>query len=244
MMKNNPHSKHTRAVKSASAEGHNAPARAARPLVLYVMLGALALGVLPSVAGGFLSAAAKQAKDVAAGAKVKSETRTNLAPLRAFLARARQLKDQGKLDLSAPRAITVEGDRAEDGTLSNISYTGASAANPTFRKVAQDFVVSLNTSHALNFLQDVSHVRMTFTLDGERFTTQTASDTPSDKRAEEMARGYRSMINIGRIMKRGSDEAVVLNNMKVSASGKQLVMNLDMPRETLGNILLKQITPN
>jgi hypothetical protein len=52
------------------------------------------------------------------------------------------------------------------------------------------------------------------------------------------------LINAGRLMKRGTDEGALLSGMKVSASGKQLLMNLDMPREQMGNILMRQITPN
>jgi hypothetical protein len=85
---------------------------------------------------------------------------------------------------------------------------------------------------------------MTFTLDGERFTAHTASDTPSAARAEEMARGYRMMLNIGRMMRRGTPEGAVLAGMKLSSSGKQLVMNLDTTREAMGNLLLKQVTPD
>ena len=85
---------------------------------------------------------------------------------------------------------------------------------------------------------------MTFTLDGGRFRAETYSDTPSEQRAEEMARGYRMLVNFARIAKRGTDEGAVLNNMKISSSGKQLLMNLDMPREQMGNILLRQITPH
>ena len=47
-----------------------------------------------------------------------------------------------------------------------------------------------------------------------------------------------------RVAKRGTDEGAIMSGMKVSASGKQLLMNLDMPREQMGNILLRQITPN
>jgi hypothetical protein len=85
---------------------------------------------------------------------------------------------------------------------------------------------------------------MTFTLDGQRFTAETASETPTEARAEEMARGYRMMLNVARMMRRGSPESPVLNNMKISSSGKQLVMNLDTTREAMGNLLLKQVTPN
>ncbi len=215
--------------------------RTANPFIIYAVLGALTFGVLPAES---LHAAVPVQRREAGESAVGRPAAVNMSPIRAFLVRAKRQKDQGKLDLSAPRTITIEADRAEDGTLSNTVITGPSAANPNFKRLAQDFVVSLNESHALKFLNDVSHVQMTFTLDGQRFRAQTASDTPSAERASEMARGYRAMLNIGRIMRRGTDEAVIMSNMKVSSSGKQLLMNLDMPREQMGNILLKQITPN
>ncbi len=228
---------------SGAQENSNAAARGFASFVSLAVLGALALGVLPASAKDFLAASPAQTKDVK-GERANEPGKINTAPLKAWIARTQRLKEQGKLDVSKPQELTIEGDRDEAGLLSNVSITGASAANANFKKVAQDFAVSLNQSHALNFLQDVSHVRMAFTLEGGRFKLHTTSDTPSETRATEMARGYRSMINIGRIMKRGGAEAVVLNNMKVSASGKQLVMNLDMPREAMESLLLKQITPN
>jgi hypothetical protein len=240
---------------------------AARLLARFAVLGAFVLGVVPGVSEAL--AQARKTGGVAADAGVKktakiegakagatktegaktegTKTKTgkvNSAPIKAFLARSKRLHEQGKLDLSKPQTIIVEGDRQQDGTLTNVQITGDSAANAAFRGVAQDFVTSVNESRALAFLEDVSRVRMTFTLDGERFRAVTASDTPSEQRAEEMARGYRMMVNFGRLARRGTDEGIVLNNMKVSSSGKQLMMNLDMPREQMGNILIRQITPN
>jgi hypothetical protein len=234
---------------------------AARVLARFAVLGAFVLGVVPGAGQAFA-----QARKAAGGARVgvkktaktespKSETaktegtkvgagKVTVGPIKAFLARSKRLHEQGKLDLSKPQTIIVEGDRQEDGTLTGIQITGESAADPTMRAVAQDFVTSVNDSHALAFLNDVSRVTMTFTLDGERFKAITASDAPTEQRAEEMARNYRMMVNFGRLARRGTDEGALLSNMKVSSSGKQLLMNLDMPREQMGNILLRQITPN
>jgi hypothetical protein len=235
----------------------------------FAVLGAFVFGVLPASAtslaqaqkagasggagvkktaktGGAKAASPKPEGPKPEGPKVATteSAKVNIAPIRAFITRAKTLNDQGKLDLTKPQTITVEGDRQTDGTLTNVQITGESAASPEFRRVADDFVASVNQSHALKFLDEVSRMRMVFTLDGERFKAETASDTPSAERADSMARGYRMMLNIGRMAKRGTDDAALMNGMKISASGKQLVMNLDMPREQMGNILLRQITPN
>jgi hypothetical protein len=243
-------------------------ADAARALARFAVLGAFVLGVVPGAsavlaqarktAGGVNAGVKKTAKTAkteepgAAAAKAegpKAETtkgnaKVSTRPIKAFLARSKRLHEQGKLDLSKPQSIVVAGDRQEDGTLTGVQITGESAADPTLRAVAQDFVTSVNDSHALAVLEGVSRVSMTFTLDGERFKALTASDAPTEARAEEMARGYRMLINAGRLIKRGTDEGALLGGMKVSSNGKQLLMNFDMPREQMGNILLRQVGPN
>ena len=227
---------------------HRRRARGASPLVRFVVIGAFVLGVLPAPGGALLFARPQHGGGTngtnGTSKAAAKPARVNAAPLRAWLAQAKRQKDAGKIDLSGPRAVTIEADRAPDGTLSNAVITGPSARDPQFRKLAEDFVAALNQSRGLSFLQDVSHVRMNFALDGERFHTDSVSDAPSAERAEEMARGYRAMVNVARLVRRGTDEAAVLNNMKFSSNGKQLLMSLDMPREQMGNILLKQITPN
>lgn len=221
--------------------------------LIYVVLGVFVLGLLPSAPDGLAFDAQAQKADAGAstaatttngGGTTKKAVKVNTAPFKAFLARSKKLQDEGKLDLGKPREVVVEADRNADGTVSNAVITGADANDPNFRKVAQDFVATLNESRALGFLDGVSRVRMNFALDAERFKLLSHADAPDEARATEMARGYRTLINVARLMKRGGDEAVILNNMKVSASGKQLVMNLDTPREAMGNLLLKQITPN
>ncbi len=238
---------------SEKIEGARAARKSARRTnqLIYVFLGVFVLGVLPVPADGLafdfdsLQAQKSDAGATTNGGAQQKSVKVNTTPFKAFLARSKKLKDEGKLDLSRPREVVVEADRNEDGTVSNAVITGADASDPNFRKVAQDFVATLNESRALHFLNGVSRVRMNFALDAERFKLLSHADAPTEARATEMARGYRTLINVARLMKRGGDdEAVVLNNMKVSASGKQLVMNLDTSREAMGNILLKQITPN
>jgi hypothetical protein len=226
---------------AAAERGGDSAGRLAR----FAVVGAFVLGVLPASAEVLAQAQKTVADAGASKTAAKAEGgKVNMGPIKAFLARARRLNEQGKLDLSKPQVLTVEGDRQDDGTLTNVTIAGESASNTEFKRVAEDFVSSLNESRALAVLDDVSHVRMNFALDLARFRSETAADAPSETRAAEMARGYRVLVNAGRLMRRGTDEGALLNGTKVSANGKQLLMTLDMPREQLGNILLRQITPN
>jgi hypothetical protein len=244
-----------------TADADAESARAFLMLARFAVLGAIVLGVLPATpealglaqsrkAGADVSAPGAGGKGgsggpaVPARAEAGKPVKISTAPFKPFLARARKLVDEGKLDLSKRQAITVEGDRQEDGTLANAVFSGESSSNPHMRRTAQDFVGALNESRVLHPLEGVTRVSMTFTLDGDKFTAHTVSETPSEARAEEMARGYRVMLNVAKLMRRGTSEAPVISGMKVSSSGKQLLMNLDTTREAMGNLLLKQITPN
>jgi hypothetical protein len=247
-----------------AGDGPQGRGEAARLFARFAVLGAFVLGVAPGGWAALAQARKTGGRVSATDAGVKKTAKTeapkgtaanaegpnpegakvNIRPIKAFLARSKKLHEEGKLDLSKPQSIVVVGDRREDGTLTNVQITGESAADPALRAVAQDFVNSVNDSHALAVLTDVSRVSMNFTLDGERFKALTTSDAPSEARAEETARNYRMLLNVGRLAKRGTDEGAIMGGMKVSASGKQLLMNLDMPREQMGNILLRQITPN
>jgi hypothetical protein len=257
-----PNRNFQRPAHTSAASAELEAIRGSSLLVRFAVLGALVLGVLPATGealaqthagtGGGVVVGGKggaTAADNRGGNPAKADgpaapARVSTAPFKAFLARARKLAAEGKLDLSKRQSITVEGDRRVDGTLANPVIGGESAANPHFRRTAQEFVTALDESHVLQPLEGVSRVRMVFTLDGERFSAHTASVTPDEARAEEMARGYRVMVNVARLMRRGTPEGAVISGMKISSSGKQLLMTLDTTREAMGNLLLKQITPN
>src|SRR3954453_19727916 len=140
----------------ASAAERGRDGQSAGRLARFAVLGAFVFGVLPvsaevlaqaqkagSVADAGANKAANKAAAKAEGGKV------NMGPIKAFLTRAKKLNEQGKLDLSKPQVLTVEGDRQTDGTLTNVTIAGESASNPDFKRIAEDFVSSLNESRAL-----------------------------------------------------------------------------------------------
>src|SRR5205085_4665346 len=112
-------------------------------LARFAVVGAFVLGVLPASAE-VLAQAQKAGAVTDAGASkaaAKAEAnKVNMGPIKAFLTRAKRLNEQGKLDLSKQQVLTVEGDRQEDGTLTNVSIAGESASNAEFKRVAEDFV--------------------------------------------------------------------------------------------------------
>lgn len=80
-------------------------------------------------------------------------------------------------------------------------------------------------------------------LAGGEFLTAAVLAVVSARRvAHERVNDARA-VNVSRPAASG-EEVAAPNNMTPSAGGKQLVMMLGMPRETCGNLLHQQITPN
>jgi len=117
------------ALFAAASERGRTSGDSAGRLARFAVVGAFVLGVLPASAE-VLAQAQKAGAVADAGASkaaAKAEAnKVNMGPIKAFLTRAKRLNEQGKLDLSKPQVLTVEGDRQEDGTLTNVSIAGES----------------------------------------------------------------------------------------------------------------------
>ncbi len=68
---------------------------------------------------------------------------------------------------------------------------------------------------------------------------ESQADTPA--RAAEMAKGYSGLLAVGQWLKRGRDEELLYKSTKVTAEGKQILVNFSMPRHTAGEMLKRQL---
>ncbi|HEX8853372.1 MAG TPA: hypothetical protein VF754_07795 [Pyrinomonadaceae bacterium] len=243
-------SEHTRAKNPDLATRPPVVRRAAsrtRALARYVMLGAVALSILPAQAFAAalpLLLAARAQDDAGNAPAAQPRAEVNARPLRQLLDKAQRLRDEGSLDLSRTIEIAFEADLDEDASLTNVSPVHATPDAPRLRELGEDFISALSESHLLASLKGASHLRMALRLDASKLTANLSADIESDRRAADMATGYNALFSIARATKRGQDVAAILNGMTVSASGKQLAFRLEMSRAEAGNLLLKQVTPN
>ncbi len=162
-------------------------------------------------------------------------------PLRELLAQTRQMFERGELSAQDKFEFVVEADRHEDGTLHDVTFTKAEAANPLWQQLANEFVAALNDSHALQPLRGVSHLNLAFKLDESAAVAMNAA-TVTAERATQLANGYNAVVAVGRMAQQGRDGVEVLNNMTFSASGKQLSMKLELSREQVGNLLRQHLS--
>jgi hypothetical protein len=170
----------------------------------------------------------------------------NKKPLKDWLARANQMKVKGELDLSGVIELVIEAELDPSGKLHNpkvVQKTG----DPKLIELTKEFVAALSDSNALYFLkdpkfpEDTKLLRLTVKMDAAEVVARVETEAKTAERAEELATGYNALLLGGRIIRSGKDEEVLYKNTKISANGKQVIVNFKMPRAEAGAMLSKQV---
>lgn len=185
----------------------------------------------------------KKLDDIAAknGIARPNEDAINKKPLKDWLAKAKEAKEKNEFDVSQPIELVIEADVGPDGKLLNpviVSKKG----DPKLEPYVKDFVAALSDSRALSFLKDVSHISLTVSLTDKEVVVNVSSEVATPDRASQIAKGYSLLLMGGRIAKKGQTEEIIYKNTKVSADGKQVVVNFTMPRKDATDILSKLST--
>ncbi len=186
-----------------------------------------------------------------------SENEINTRPLKDWLASASELRDKGELDLNREIEIQIAANLNQDCTLSDDAKVIEKNGDERLISVATDMVSAIGDSGMLSFLRDPNKakdhpesrcdpmpLKLTIKLDKNEIVAKVESQADSPERAVQMARGYNGLLAIGQFAKRGKDEEILYKNTKVTAEGKQIVVNFSMPRQTAGEMLKKQLPPS
>jgi hypothetical protein len=182
-----------------------------------------------------------------------SENEVNTRPLKDWLARADLLRKKGELDLSSKVEIKIEANLTSQCKLQDAKVVQKSG-DMRLVDVAKDMVAAIGDSGMLSFLRDPKKVQdtnelrcdefpltLSIKLDQDEIAAIVESQTDSPARAAEMAKGYSGLLAIGQYLKRGRDEEQLYKATKVTAEGKQILVNFTMPRQTASEMLKKQL---
>jgi hypothetical protein len=162
--------------------------------------------------------------------------RVEAQPFRDLLAKMRQMAAAGEIGERDSFEFTVEAGREPGGALRDVRFTKSEASNQNWRRLTEEFVRLLSDSRALSYLEEVDRLTLTLKL-GDRAVVTLAAEAPDEARAQRLGSFSEVLLNLAAHAQRGRAEAQVLNNMTASASGKRLLMKLDMSREEAGNLL-------
>ena len=170
----------------------------------------------------------------------------NKKPLKDWLARANEMKVKGDLDLSGVIELVIEAELDPSGKLHNAQVV-QKTGDPKLIEITKEFVAALSDSNALYFLKDPKYpeetkqLRLTVKMDAAEVAAQVETEAKTPERAEELATGYSKLLGIAQIVRGDKDEAVLYKNTKISANGKQVIVNFNMPRAEAGAMLSKQV---
>ena len=69
------------------------------------------------------------------------------------------------------------------------------------------------------------------------------SEASSPQRAESLASALNTLLYLGAGSRAGKDEEVIMKNTNATPDGKKVVVNFSMPRQTVVDMIKKQMQP-
>ena len=177
-----------------------------------------------------------------------AENEINKQVLKDFAKYANDLKTQGKLDFEKPFEVVIEAELDEKGKLKNARFT-KKAGDEHLVDLFGKLVAALNDSGFLIYLQPITKdnpnatVKITVKQGEKEVLASVESETSSTERAESLAKVLNTALYFGAGSRAGHDEEILMKNTSASPDGKRVVVNFSMPRQSVVEMLQKNIKP-
>ena len=174
------------------------------------------------------------------------ENEINKKPLKDLAAFANDLKNQGKLDLSKPFEVVIEARLDENGKLTN-ARVADKAGDENLVNLFRETVEALNDSGVLIFLRPISEnnpgatVKITIKQGEQQVLASVETESSSPGNAESLAKVLNYLLFLGARSRDGKDEGELMKNTSATPDGKKVVVNFAMPRQTVLDMLNKQM---
>jgi hypothetical protein len=178
--------------------------------------------------------------------ELPDETQINKQPLKDFANYANDLKAQGKLDLDKPFEIVIEGELDKNGKLANAKFT-KKAGDPNLVDLFGRMVTALNDSGFLIYLKPLNKdnpgAKMVFTVkQGESEVLASVElEASSADSARTLAKTFNAALFFGAKSRSGKDEEIIMKNTTSTPDGKKVVVNFSMPRQSVVDLIKKQL---
>ena len=176
------------------------------------------------------------------------ENEINNKVLKDFAAYANDLKNQGKLDFEKPFEIEIEAKLDDKGRLKDAKFT-KKAGDENLVALFGKLVSALNDSGFLTYLQPISKdnpdatVKITVKQGEKEVLASVISEASSPERAESLAKALNTLLFFGAGSRAGHDEEVLMKNTNASPDGKRVVVNFSMPRQSVVDMIKKNLEP-
>ena len=194
--------------------------------------------------------AQKKLEETAAANNVvlPEENQINKKVLKDFAAYANTLKNEGRLDFNKPFEVVIEAEMDEQGKLKNPRFTKKSG-DANLVDLFGRMIAALNDSGFLIYLQPISKdnpgakVVITVKQGENEVLASVESETSSTDKAQTLAKALNYMLILGAGSRAGKDEEVIMKNTSATPDGKKVVVNFSMPRQSVVDMIKKQLEP-
>lgn len=176
------------------------------------------------------------------------ENQINKKALKDFAAYANEQKNQGKLDLNKPFEVVIEAEFDENGKLKNPRFT-KKVGDENLVDLFGRMVAALNDSGFLTYLKPISKdnpgstITITVKQGENEVLASVASEASSPERAQSLAKVLNNLLFFGAGSRAGKDEEVIMKNTNATPDGKKVVVNFSMPRQSVVDMIKKQLEP-
>jgi hypothetical protein len=177
-----------------------------------------------------------------------TENQLNKKVLKDFAAYANDLKKQGKLDIDKPFEIVIEAEMDDAGKLKNPRFT-KKAGDANLVDLFGKMVAALNDSGFLIYLKPLNKdnpgatVKFTIKQGEKEVLASVESEASSTDSARILAKALNAALVFGAGSRAGKDEEVIMRNTNASPDGKKIVVNFSMPRQSVVDLIKKQLEP-
>jgi len=136
----------------------------------------------------------------------------------------------------------------EKGKLQNARFTKKSG-DENLVDLFGKMIAALNDSGFLTYLQPISKdnpgakVVITVKQGENEVLASVESETSSTARAESLAKALNNLLFFGAGSRAGKDEEVLMKNTNASPDGKKVVVNFSMPRQSVVELIKRQLEP-
>jgi hypothetical protein len=176
------------------------------------------------------------------------ENEINKKPLKDLAAQMNDLKNEGKLDLNKPFEIVIEAELNDQAKLINARFK-KKEGDAILQDLFSRMVTALNDSGLLIFLRPISNdnpgatVTITIKQGAKEVLASVESEASSAGSAVKLAKDYNNMLALGAWSRAGKDEGELMKNSTATPDGKKVAVNFSMPRQTVVDMINKQLKP-
>jgi hypothetical protein len=189
----------------------------------------------------------------------------NTRPFTDLAMEVNELLDKKQLDLDAPVQVLATAKLAKDGKIAKGSFKVSTAvsSDKKLATVVAKAVAAFNDSNLLNYLKDLSGKDLSFAVqqDQDNIVAAVKSQVESDTRAQSMATALQFGISLiiqkkekgietleaendpakAQALQNLRDDLELLKNTKVSANGKEFVVNFSAPKTTVHQMIQRKL---